>query len=70
MDVILDVAGSNLRPRYADDGGRLGISATPSLKFDCSKAERRLGWRPMISLREGIKRVIEWREQTLRCNEN
>jgi UDP-glucose 4-epimerase len=70
IDVILDVAGSSVRPRYVNDGDRLGVSAAPSLKFDVSKAERLFGWRSTIPLREGIKRVVDWHEQELRRNES
>jgi dTDP-glucose 4,6-dehydratase len=30
--------------------------------LDCSKAKRKLGWKPMISLDEGLRRTIEWYE--------
>jgi UDP-glucose 4-epimerase len=28
--------------------------------FDCSKAERLLGWKPEMSLEEGIKATVEF----------
>jgi UDP-glucose 4-epimerase len=69
IDTILEVAGSKLRPKHVDSGNRLGVTAMSRLKFDCSKSERLLGWRPAIPLREGVRRVIAWRDQVLRRNE-
>lgn len=30
--------------------------------YDCSKAKRRLGYKPLVSLSEGIKRGVNWFE--------
>jgi sterol-4alpha-carboxylate 3-dehydrogenase (decarboxylating) len=30
--------------------------------YDCSKAKRRLGYRPLVSLKEGIQRGVDWFE--------
>lgn len=30
--------------------------------YDCSKAKRRLGYEPLVSLPEGIKRAVKWFE--------
>lgn len=69
IDTILEVSGSSLRPQHVETVARLGVTAASRLKFDRGKAERQIGWQPSISLREGIRRVIEWREQELRRNE-
>jgi len=37
-----------------------------SLALDCSKAERDLGWRPRVSLDEGIARTIAWWRENIR----
>jgi UDP-glucose 4-epimerase len=69
IDTILTVTGSRLRPVHVESAGRLGVSAATRLKFDVSKAERVIGWRATIPLRDGIKRLIDWREQVLRRND-
>lgn len=30
--------------------------------YDCSKAKRRLGYKPLVGLKEGIERGVEWFE--------
>jgi nucleoside-diphosphate-sugar epimerase len=32
--------------------------ATQSALYDCSRAERVLGWRPMVSVAEGLRRTF------------
>jgi len=34
-----------------------------SIEVDCSKAKKLLGWKPEVSLEEGIKRTIAWYKQ-------
>ena len=39
---------------------------TTLLRLDCSKAQARLGWRPRLSLEEGLDMTIEWFERRRR----
>ncbi len=36
--------------------------------LDCKKIERALGWRPQVSLEEGIERTVQWLGQELEAN--
>ncbi|MEO1086465.1 MAG: GDP-mannose 4,6-dehydratase, partial [Acidobacteriota bacterium] len=39
-------------------------SDQPSIELDASKAHRELGWRPRVSLGDGLRRTVErWRAQ-------
>jgi nucleoside-diphosphate-sugar epimerase len=33
------------------------------LKLDCSKAQSRLGWRPVLSLPNSLQLIVEWSQQ-------
>jgi CDP-glucose 4,6-dehydratase len=53
---ILDVMGSELQPDVRDE-------ATNEIKnqyLSAEKARRQLGWSPLYSLDEGLRRTIEW----------
>ncbi|MEA2784716.1 MAG: GDP-L-fucose synthase [Candidatus Eremiobacteraeota bacterium] len=42
----------------------------PRRKLDTARAERELGWRAATTLREGLRRTIEWYESTTRRETN
>jgi UDP-glucose 4-epimerase len=65
-EIVLRIAGSALRPEHIADATRVRGVATPHLRFSREKAEKILGWTPQIRLEEGIRRLLEWRERTLR----
>jgi GDP-L-fucose synthase len=37
-----------------------GHTTVPSRTIDCTKAERILGWKPEISVEEGIQKTVDW----------
>jgi UDP-glucose 4-epimerase len=55
------VAGSDAKPRLAD--ARLGDVHRSAL--DVSLIERELGWRPDVSLEEGLERTWAWTQEAL-----
>lgn len=65
VDLVSRACGSDLAPEYDMNEGRLKSAALSEHRFDISKAELLLGWRPETSLEEGIRRFVAWRDQTL-----
>jgi UDP-glucose 4-epimerase len=57
--LLLELAGSDLRPEYGAGDGGMGISSAPELSYDPGKAARLLGWRAEVPLAEGLKRLVE-----------
>jgi UDP-glucose 4-epimerase len=37
-------------------------SVTKHLDFSLAKIEKMLGWKPEVSIEDGIRRLIEWRK--------
>ncbi|WP_158930794.1 NAD-dependent epimerase/dehydratase family protein [Acidisphaera sp. S103] len=60
VEIILQVTGSDLEPEYKTIPGKIRATTSKTLKFSNRKIERMIGWRPGISIEEGIERVIRW----------
>ncbi|HUC47296.1 MAG TPA: hypothetical protein VMR94_12145, partial [Hyphomicrobiaceae bacterium] len=58
-------AGKDLEPEHVEpEAGKVQLSAGGAWSMDHGLAERVLGWRPQVDMREGIRRLIAWREAT------
>lgn len=60
-EILLDLAGSDLAPVYADEAGAVKATSSASLKLSREKIGRMIGWAPEVSVEEGIRRLTEWR---------
>ncbi len=59
-EILLEIAGSELQPLYADDAGAVKATASASLKLSREKAKRMLGWEPEVSVETGVRRLTGW----------
>lgn len=58
--MIIEITGTRLKPEYVPMGNRfLGIKSN---NLDVTKAEKILGYKAKVSLKEGLKRYFEWRK--------
>jgi len=71
--LVTELAGKDLEPEHiAPDASKVRLTSGGAWRLDHAAAERALGWRPQVDMREGIRRLIAWREaqrergQTLR----
>ncbi len=56
MDVLNEVMGTNITPKYTDPrSGDIKHS-----RADISKAQKRMGYQPTISFLEGIRHTVDW----------
>lgn len=62
VEIIQKIMGSNLKPEYKSPVGKIRATASSTLKFSNKKIETMLGWRPEVSIEDGIRRVIAWRK--------
>lgn len=60
LAILKKILGSNLEPIY--ETGRLGD--VRDSQADISKAERLLGYRPTVTLEEGLRQTVAWFEAT------
>lgn len=59
-EILLDLAGSDLKPEYADDAGAVKATASASLKLSRAKIKAAIGWEPEVPVEEGIRRLTSW----------
>ncbi len=63
--LVTELAGKDLEPEHVEpDPGKVQLSAGGAWKMDHALAERVLGWKPQVDMREGIRRLLAWREAT------
>ncbi|HEY7547962.1 MAG TPA: NAD-dependent epimerase/dehydratase family protein [Hyphomicrobiaceae bacterium] len=64
--LVTELAGKDLEPEHiAPDPRKVRLTAGGAWRLDHTAAERTIGWRPEVDMREGIRRLIAWREQSL-----
>jgi UDP-glucose 4-epimerase len=66
VDTILKLSGSKLKPEHKSFEGKIRATTSSTLKFSNKKIEKMLGWRPQVSLEDGITRLMRWRDQEMR----
>lgn len=62
VEIVLEVTGSDLKPDYRNEPGKVRATTSTALNLSREKIRRMVGWEPQVSLEEGIRRVIRWRE--------
>ena len=60
---MTELSGKDLAPEHVEpDPARCGLTSGGAWALDHTLAERTIGWRPQVDMREGIRRLIAWRE--------
>lgn len=62
IGLVLKACGSTLKPDHTSDAGRLKSAGATINRFSIDKAAAVLGWAPDVSLEEGIRRLVVWRD--------
>lgn len=62
VGIVLDKMGSDLKPEHKTIEGKIRATTSSTLKFSNRKVVEQLGWKPEISIEEGIERIIRWTE--------
>ncbi len=60
-EILLEITGSDLEPEWVDDAGGVKATSSPSLKLSREKIRAMLGWEPVVSVEDGIRRLTDWR---------
>ena len=61
--LVTELAGKRLEPEHVDpEPGSVRLTSGGDWSLEHGLAQRVLGWQPQIDMREGIRRLIAWRE--------
>jgi UDP-glucose 4-epimerase len=61
--LVTELAGKSLEPEHVEpDPSRVRLTSGGPWRIDHALAERTIGWKPQVDMREGIRRLIEWRQ--------
>ncbi|MEL3888870.1 NAD-dependent epimerase/dehydratase family protein [Ferrovibrio sp. MS7] len=63
VEILLQVSGSPLKPVYKQNTAQVRSSVTNELNFSRDKIASMLGWKPEVSIEDGIRRLLEWRSR-------
>ncbi|MBY0512173.1 MAG: GDP-mannose 4,6-dehydratase [Rhodospirillaceae bacterium] len=62
-EIVLEVCNArHLKPLYRADDRAVKASTVTHLNFSRAKAEKTIGWTPKISIEDGLRRTIAWRD--------
>jgi UDP-glucose 4-epimerase len=63
--LVTELAGKDLEPEHVEpDPGMVRLTSGGPWSLEHGLAEHLIGWRPAIDMREGIGRLIAWREKS------
>lgn len=63
VQMVTELAGSNLPPEHVDPpAGRVRLTSGGAFRIDHSAAGRAIGWQPETAMRDGLARLIRWRD--------
>jgi UDP-glucose 4-epimerase len=61
--LVTELAGKELAPEHIEPAaGKVRLTSGGPWRLDHGAAGRLIGWRPEVDMREGIRRLIAWRE--------
>jgi UDP-glucose 4-epimerase len=63
VKLVTELAGKDLAPEHIEpDPSKVRLTSGGAWRIDHRAAEHAIGWRPQVDMREGIGRLIAWRE--------
>jgi len=63
--LVTEIAGKKLEPEHIEpEAGKVRLTSGGAWQLDHALAERTIGWRPVVDMREGIQRLLAWREKS------
>jgi UDP-glucose 4-epimerase len=65
VDLVAELAGSDLRAEHVEpDPNKVRLTSGGPWQVDHSRAADVIAWKPEVDMREGISRLLAWRQQS------
>ncbi len=65
VDLVRDAANSDLPPEHVEpDPKKVRLTSGGPWKIAHAKARETIGWSPEVDMRDGIQRLLDWRQST------
>ena len=61
--MVIELEGKDLQVEHVEpDASKVRLTSGGAWRLDHALAERTIGWRPQVEMRDGIRRLIAWRK--------
>lgn len=65
VKLVTELSGSKAEPEHIEPAaGKVRLTSGGAFNVDHTEAQRVIGWQPEVDMREGIGRLLRWREAT------
>ena len=65
VNLVAELSNADVEPLHVEpDPGKVRLTSGGAWRLDHAKAAEVIGWKPEVDLREGIRRLLAWREST------
>jgi UDP-glucose 4-epimerase len=62
-ELIAEACRSDLKPEYYDDPTKVKLPPSTKQGFNIERARILIGWKPEVTIQEGIRRLVAWFDQ-------
>ena len=61
--LVIELCGAKMKPQHVEpEAGKVRLTSGGAYRIDHALAEKTIGWHPEVDMREGIRRLIAWRD--------
>ena len=65
VNLVSELSGSDLKAEHVEpDPTKVRLTSGGAWRLDHSLAEKKIGWKPEVDMREGVRRLLAWRAET------
>ncbi|MDN3565599.1 NAD-dependent epimerase/dehydratase family protein [Paeniroseomonas aquatica] len=62
VELVTELAGGGAKPEFVGSDGKVRLTSGGAFRIAHEAAKDAIGWAPEVDMREGLRRLIEWRD--------